>query len=82
MSVTTEDYQSAVHQALRREFGPRRNAAKLIARLSGASPRTAENWLAGLCAPQGAALLNLMARCEAVEAEVARLTKLARGECE
>ncbi len=80
--VTTEIYQDRIHDVLQREFGARRHAAKIVARLANVSPRTAENWMQRLCAPQGAALLNLMSNCEAVEAEMARLRQLARGQGE
>jgi hypothetical protein len=79
MSVTTETYQDAIHRVLQREFGHRRHAAKLIANLAGVSPRTAENWMQKLCAPQGAALVNLMSKCEAVDHEISRIKSLARG---
>jgi hypothetical protein len=47
----------------RERFLPLRYAAELLARKARVSPRTAENWLRGECAPQGEALLNLMAEC-------------------
>lgn len=78
--LTSATYGEAVREVLLREFGPLRNASKLIARLAGTSPRTAENWMAGTCAPQGAALLNLMAQCKAVDVEMERLKSLARGD--
>lgn len=77
--LSAATYQDAVRTVLVREFGPLRHAEKLIARMAGTTPRTARNWLTGACAPQGAALLNLMAQCEAVDAEMARLKALARG---
>ena len=80
MTVTSTVYQSSLQQVLVAEFGRLRNAAKVIARLADTTPRTAQNWLTGACAPQGAALLNLMAKCEAVDLEMARLKALARGD--
>lgn len=77
--LTAAVYGEAVRGVLVREFGPMRHAAERIARLANTTPRTARNWLDGLCAPQGAALLNLMAQCEAVNAEMERLKALARG---
>jgi hypothetical protein len=79
VSGTHEAYQGALHGVLKREFGCRRNAAKVLAKLAGGvSPRTAENWLSGACAPQGQALLSLMANNEAVDAEMERLKALLR----
>lgn len=59
---------------LNREYGPKRNAAKLIARAAGATPRTAEAWLKGLQAPQAEHLINLMTNDELAE-EVLNLAK-------
>ena len=80
--VTTSLYTESLQATLRKEYGPLRNAAKILARMAGVSPRTAQNWLNGANAPQGAALLNLMANNEVVGAEMARLMKLARGDGE
>ena len=77
--LTSTTYGEAVRAVLLREFGSLRHAAELIARLANTTPRTVENWLAGRCAPQGAALLNLCATCKAVDDEMERLKALARG---
>lgn len=76
--LTPAVYQAAVQGVLVRAF-PQRHAAKLIARLANVTTRTARNWLDGACAPQGSALLNLMAQCEAVDVEMDRLKLLAWG---
>jgi len=79
----TATYTDAITSVLRREYLPLRNAAKTLARHGGTSTRTAENWLAGLHAPSGESLVNLMAECEALTAEVNRLVeerRKARGE--
>ena len=78
--VTGCEMQAHLHGVLVREYGFRRHAAKLLATITGASPRTAEKWLAGTHMPQGAALLRLMANCEAVDTEMSRMKALARGE--
>ena len=80
MNVTASDFTDCLLDVVIREFGKVRHGAKILATLTGASPRTTEKWLARKHAPEGAALLNLMARCEAVDAEMARLKALARGE--
>lgn len=80
--VTSAIYAESVRDALQREYGPLRNAAKVLGKLAGVSHRTAQNWLDGANAPQGAALLNLMAKSAAVDAEMARLKAMARGDAE
>lgn len=62
--VSVETYPEVIAAFLRTKFAPMRNSEKLLARLARVSPRTAENWLRGNCAPQGEALLNLMAECD------------------
>lgn len=64
-----------VSNYLRQEFGPLRHAAKLIARKAGATPRTAEAWLAGRNAPYGEHLVNLMAECDGLAAEINNLIR-------
>lgn len=66
-------YSEAVLTAITREYGKRPNAAKLLARHARTSYRTAENWLAGICAPNGEKLVDLMANCEPLADEVMRL---------
>jgi Cys-tRNA synthase (O-phospho-L-seryl-tRNA:Cys-tRNA synthase) len=75
MSAIAATYGDAVFQAIRREYAPLRNAAKLLARDAGTTPRTAENWLAGTHAPNGEKLVNLMAACPDVAEEVNRLVE-------
>jgi hypothetical protein len=69
-------YAALVCGVLRERFAMLRGAEKLLARAAKVSPRTAENWLRGECAPNGEALLSLMAECDelalAILAEVAR----------
>ena len=71
-------YAEAVHRVLRAEFQPLKHAAKILARMAGTTPRTAENWLGGLCAPQGAHLIRLMASCDPLKAEIDRLVEEAK----
>ncbi len=68
-----------VTDVLRREFGPLRHAAKLVARAARATPRTAEAWLAGLQAPQGEHIVNLMAECDALAEAINNLVRERRG---
>jgi hypothetical protein len=60
--LTATTYNDVVLGYIKRTFGPLKHAAKLLARASGATPRTAENWLAGEHAPNGENLVELMAR--------------------
>jgi hypothetical protein len=69
----TVTYEEAVNRVIKRRFAPLKHAAKLLARASGASPRTAENWLAGSHAPSGESLLNLMAACPELADEMNRV---------
>jgi hypothetical protein len=66
-------YSDVVLEVLRREYGPLKNATKLLARHARTTPRTAENWLAGTHAPNGEKLINLMAACESLVEEIQRL---------
>jgi hypothetical protein len=52
------------------EYGGTPHAAKRLARLTQASPRAAENWLAGLNAPSGDRLADLVAAHPDLEAKL------------
>ena len=78
-ALTQDAYRETITGTIRLVFGPRRNAAKILAGKTGASPRTAENWLAGTCAPRGAELIKLMAECAELRAEVDRLITELQG---
>lgn len=67
------EYGEVVTAYLRREYGPLKSAAKILARVADVTVRTAENWIGGLCAPQGAPLLRLMANDPAFRAEIEAL---------
>ena len=68
-------YAATVHSVLTREFGALRHARELLARRASVSPRTAENWLRGICAPRGDELIRLMRTCEALRAEINRMVE-------
>jgi hypothetical protein len=55
-------YRDVACEYLRDKWLPLRNASKLLARLSDATPRAVVNWLAGENAPHGDTLITLMAR--------------------
>ncbi len=60
------DYASQIRQALRDELGGSRVAAKAIMRWTGASNRSARNWLNGAASPSGYHLLCLARESDAV----------------
>ena len=68
-------YAATVHSVLQREYRPLRNATKILARQANVSPKTAQNWIDGVCAPRGDELLSLMASCDALAAEINRLVQ-------
>ena len=63
---TERDYASRIRQARRGELGGSRVAAKAIMRWTGASNRTARNWLNGAASPSGYHLLCLARESDAV----------------
>jgi hypothetical protein len=83
MAMTATTYNDVVLNYIRRRFGLLKHAAKLLARASGTTPRNAENWLAGVHAPNGENLVELMAACSELAEEINRLVeerRAARGE--
>lgn len=69
----TAQYSDVFFDVIRRRYGPLKNAAKLLARAAGCSPRTAENYLAGTHAPSGDKLINLLADCQELADEINKL---------
>ena len=53
------EYASAIADALRTELGQSHRATKTLMRWTGASDRTAKNWLSGCCGPSGSHLIQL-----------------------
>ncbi len=53
-------YPAAISAALRAELGDSHQAAKTVMRWTGASERTAKNWIAGRKGPRGEHLLALI----------------------
>lgn len=79
----TASYNDVVLGFIQREFAPLKNAAKMLARAANATPRAAENWLAGMHAPNGEKLVALMVECRGLADEINRLVeerRAARGE--
>ena len=59
-------YARAIADALRKELGGSHQAAKRLMRWTGASERTAKNWLSGACGPSGAHLIAIIRRSDEV----------------
>jgi hypothetical protein len=64
-------YASSIADALRTELGRSHRATKTLMRWTGASDRTAKNWLSGCCGPSGRHLI-----CLARESDVVLATLL------
>jgi hypothetical protein len=64
--LTEAEYISEIRKALREELGGTRAATKTIMRWTGASDRTARNWMSGAAAPSGYNLICLAGRSDAV----------------
>lgn len=58
--MTKLDYRLEIAAALRRELGGSHQAIKAAMNWTGASERTAKNWLAGTHGPSGRHLIELM----------------------
>lgn len=74
MALNNNEFASKVGGVLRSAYGDTKAAAKTIARIAGAGPKTAANWIAGDHAPGSLHLLRLMAQVPELQAEVRRLT--------
>ena len=64
--LTDTEFAQVIASALKIEFGSARNGAKTIMKWTGASQRTAKNWLSGTHAPSGVHLVLLARQSNAV----------------
>jgi hypothetical protein len=64
------DYAASIADALRTELGQSHRATKTLMRWTGASDRTAKNWLSGCCGPSGSYLIQLARESDIVLATV------------
>ena len=89
--VSASEYRQAIRSALSQELGGAGRAAKDTARWTGASERTAKNWISATYGPTGENLIELMRHSDTVldvvlvlagrnEERLARRLSLARGE--
>ncbi|WP_242110193.1 hypothetical protein [Aliiroseovarius subalbicans] len=67
------DYRQEIAAALRRELGGSHQAIKASMNWTGASERTAKNWLAGTHGPTGEHLIELMRHSDEVAETVLAL---------
>jgi hypothetical protein len=74
-ALTEAEFAQVIASALKLEFGSTRNGAKMIMRWTGASQRTAKNWLSGLHAPSGLNLVLLVRESNAVFKAMMRLAE-------
>ncbi|MEP4035881.1 hypothetical protein [Pseudophaeobacter sp.] len=68
------DYRQEIAAALRRELGGSHQAIKSSMNWTGASERTAKNWLAGAHGPAGEHLIELMRHSDEVVETVLALS--------
>ena len=66
--ISPDDFAKSISIALREELGLSHVAAKTVMRWTGASERTAKNWLAGTCGPSGCHLVLLARESDVVMA--------------
>ncbi len=66
-------YASSIADALRTELGRSHRATKTLMRWTGASDRTAKNWLSGSYGPSGSHLIELARRSDIVLAAILSL---------
>ena len=71
---SAEDYAAAIAGALRRELGTAGGAAKTIMKWTGASDRSARNWLNGIGGPTGWHLILLARESREVMEAVLAMT--------
>ncbi len=76
--VSASEYREAISSALSQELGGAGSAAKVAIKWTGASERTAKNWLSGSYGPTAENLIELMRHSDTVLATVLELS--GRGE--
>ena len=73
--IAPDDFAKAISTALREELGASHVAAKTVMRWTGASERTAKNWLGGICGPSGCHLIQLARESDVIMATVLVLAR-------
>ena len=72
--VSASEYRQAISTALSQELGGAGQAAKATMRWTGASERTAKNWISGSYGPTAEHLIELMRHSDTVLNVVLRLS--------
>lgn len=72
-STPRQIYAGAIADALRTELGQSHRATKTLMKWTGASDRTAKNWLSGSCGPSGDHLMTLARESDTVLATMLSL---------
>ena len=78
-SAVVTNLAHAISEIVPRHFGERRNAAKHLARMSGASERAAKNWLSGRNTMQLDNAIRLAAECEEFCADLLALIEMSKA---
>jgi hypothetical protein len=73
------EYPLAISMAIREEFGGSRQTIKKLARLTGASERTVQNWMSGVRGPNGPCFVALAKHSPAVHLAYLSMTNRADG---
>lgn len=77
------EYPLAISMALKEELGGSRQSIKKLARWTGASERTVQNWLSGVRGPSGPCFVALAKHSPAVHLAYLSMTGRADGaECD
>lgn len=71
--VSASEYRQAISASLSQELGGAGQAAKATMRWTGASERTAKNWISGSYGPTGENLIELMRHSDTILAAVLEL---------
>lgn len=66
--LSPDEFARSISNALREELGSSHMAAKTVMRWTGASERSAKNWLAGICGPSGCHLVRLARESDVIMA--------------
>lgn len=77
--VSASEYRQAISAALSQELGGAGKAAKATMRWTGASKRTAKNWISGSYGPTAEHLIELMRHSDTILDVVLSLAEIGRA---
>ncbi len=69
-NLTAHEYAIAIEVALKQEIGASRHAVKTLCKLTNASERTVQNWLAGVRGPSAVHLILLAQNFSSVRSTI------------